>query len=621
MSASYVLGQKSVNSSSNDCFDGTNSSFCNTLPAIYYDPTSQLLFVGDWASYRVMIFNLSTGISNDMPAIYELGQTDFTGTDCPTISASSLCSASGFAYDPVSQELYVADEGYHRVLGFSFSSGITNGMSATSILGQSDYSSSYPNGVVQPNNYGFYYPNAVALDPTNHRLFVADEYNSRIMVFDLDSNNNIISKTASYVLGQLNFNSSHCAPNQYQICWPINLAYDSVDNYLIVGGYYDEIAIYNLSAGITNGMNIAYKLGLPVYNYSPCTATQSVLCSEPDGMYFDNNSDHLFVTDASDNRVMVYDFSSGVSNYMNASYVIGQSNFSLTTCGSGASSLCAPKGVTYDPTNQRLFVDDFTNERIQVYNLAGGISDGMAASYSITGTSNFYGLNYDIQSGTLLAGNFLNSTTDIIYVPPSQSTNISEPSALTGTMDSAFYVNYFYDDYSDQMFGAQTGYNRVMVYNFAIQSPVAPPTNSIALPAQVSGFTNSVAPVNASVTDNSSSTIAQVQLLVDGSLNNTLSVPPFDFNVNTTSLPDGNHTLAIKSKDSKGNTKTTQQTILVNNGDLNNDGTVNLSDLAVMAINWGATSATYSQGSIMGNGQVNISDLAILANNWGWVAP
>jgi DNA-binding beta-propeller fold protein YncE len=620
MSASYVLGQSSLTSSTHNCTINSAKSLCYTLPPIYYDPTSQLLFVGDQVRNRVMIYNLSAGVSNDMPASYELGQTDFSANGCPSTSASSICYPSGFVYDPASQELYAADQGDHRVLGYNFSSGISNGMDATSILGQSDFTGSYPDDVVQPNDYGFDLPNAVALDPVNHRLFVSDNINSRILVFDLDSNNNIVSQTASYVIGQTDFNQLQCALNQYQVCQPLSLTYDTNDNYLIVGGLSDKVMIYNLSNGITNGMDASYVLGQANFDDEACSISQNGLCTEADSVYFDNNSDRLFVTDASDNRVLVYDFSGGVSTDMNASYVIGQNNFASSSCGSGAATLCDPLSVSYDSVNQRLFVDDYTNNRIQVFNLSNGITSGMSASFSITGSNYDRTIDYDNQSSSLLVSDALNQEADILYIPSTQSSNIALTSAETDTVGSVAFAGMLYDDNSNQLFAVDEGNNRVLDYSFTIQSPVTPPTNSVSLPDTVSGYTHSEAPVDTTVTDNSKSSISSVEIFLDSTLVATLNSAPFDYTLTTTSVHDGTHNLSIKSVDTKGNSATTQQTILVNNGDLNNDGSVNISDLSIMAAHWGDTDATYAQGSIIGDGKVNIDDLSVLASNWDWSA-
>ncbi len=54
-------------------------------------------------------------------------------------------------------------------------------------------------------------------------------------------------------------------------------------------------------------------------------------------------------------------------------------------------------------------------------------------------------------------------------------------------------------------------------------------------------------------------------------------------------------------------------------GDANNDGKVNVSDLGILATNYGAlVGATWSTGDFNGDGKVNVSDLGILATNYGY---
>jgi hypothetical protein len=53
-------------------------------------------------------------------------------------------------------------------------------------------------------------------------------------------------------------------------------------------------------------------------------------------------------------------------------------------------------------------------------------------------------------------------------------------------------------------------------------------------------------------------------------------------------------------------------------GDANGDGAVNVSDLSLLAANYGTTSgATWAMGDFTGDGAVNVSDLSLLAANYG----
>jgi len=125
--------------------------------------------------------------------------------------------------------------------------------------------------------------------------------------------------------------------------------------------------------------------------------------------------------------------------------------------------------------------------------------------------------------------------------------------------------------------------------------------------------------LNVAATPVSGNTISQTQLFVDGGSTaaQTITTSPYNFTLNTLGLADGNHTITIKATDNHGNLGAQTITILVTNGDFNNDSKVGISDLAIMAGHWSQqTGATYSIGDINGDGKVTITDLSILANNW-----
>ena len=69
-------------------------------------------------------------------------------------------------------------------------------------------------GVGAATPTGFNNSQGITLDTTNHRMFVADSSNNRVLVFNLDSSNQVIDYTADFVLGQSNFINNSAATTQ-----------------------------------------------------------------------------------------------------------------------------------------------------------------------------------------------------------------------------------------------------------------------------------------------------------------------------------------------------------------------------------------------------------------------
>ncbi|KKM77706.1 hypothetical protein LCGC14_1367340, partial [marine sediment metagenome] len=52
-------------------------------------------------------------------------------------------------------------------------------------------------------------------------------------------------------------------------------------------------------------------------------------------------------------------------------------------------------------------------------------------------------------------------------------------------------------------------------------------------------------------------------------------------------------------------------------GDINGDGAVNITDLGIIATNWGRDGLTREDGDFTGDGTVTVTDLGVVASNWG----
>jgi len=228
----------------------------------------------------------------------------------------------------------------------------------------------------------------VHYDNVNQYLFVSDDQGNRLIVFNL-SGGITDGMLEEHVIGQINFTNTESLTNKSRLSSPNGIFYDDSEKRLFVADYLaNRTLVFNLAGGVTDGMEASYVLGQPDF-----TSTDGVL--NQSGMYWPTNIDYkksgklLFMVDGQQSRVLVFNLSGGISDGMPASYVLGQPNFTTSAGTASQTGLNRPLAVLYDEGNDRLFVAEGSlNNRVMVYDLSGGISDGMPASY-VLGQSDF----------------------------------------------------------------------------------------------------------------------------------------------------------------------------------------------------------------------------------------
>lgn len=173
------------------------------------------LYVADTGNHRVLVW-LTLPESDGQPADLVLGQADGTGTR-PNRGATDLdgdgfieADRSGLFYPSGlavgAGHLFVADSENNRVLGFALSS-LQTGAQADIVLGQEDFSGRSPNlggGHLTPAEGGMANPTALAASGVE--LYVADTENNRVLWYP------DVAQSTATVIGQDN-QVSHRAPN------------------------------------------------------------------------------------------------------------------------------------------------------------------------------------------------------------------------------------------------------------------------------------------------------------------------------------------------------------------------------------------------------------------------
>ena len=273
---------------------------------------------------------------------------------------------------------------------------ITNGSNAVNMIGQFDDNLSDPSPQYDkqqtgfsrandgPNKLGLYYPHSVLVDTSNNRLFVADSDNHRILVYGLDSGNEIIDHIPDYVIGQTNFATGRNNDGADRFDRPYAMAFDNSSGYLFVSDEQNSrVLVFDMNS-LNDGMSADYVLGQQNFT-ADSTGTSDTTMAFPTGLAVDSNNNVLFVADTGNNRVLAFNLGS-LATGMAASNVLGQTGFGTSATGLSDWEFDSPYGLAHS-TNDRLYVADADNNRVLVFDVSS-VNDGMSA-VSVVGQTNF----------------------------------------------------------------------------------------------------------------------------------------------------------------------------------------------------------------------------------------
>ena len=352
--ADFVVGQ--VDFISN--VSGTSDSTFNQTYDIARDPISGKIFVSDIGNHRILRYASLDDFLYTKTAEAVLGQPDFT-TNTFGNSATKFRDVTGIYVDNTGI-LWVTDWRNHRVLRFDNAASLSNGAPADGVLGQTDFTSNSA-GTSQSK---FSFPVDVVVE-SDGTLWLADQGNQRVLRF-----NNAASKpngaNADNVLGKSNFVSIGSNPTQSNIGSSQGL--EIVCNTLYVSdGTNNRILWWDNPQSKANGANADGIFGQSNYSSSSSGTTQNkffgprILTSD-----FKNN---LYVCDAGNHRVVVFNEANGKANNANADLVLGQPNFTSNTPVTTQSGINNPRGIAVLENANRsyLSIGDRGNHRIVVW--------------------------------------------------------------------------------------------------------------------------------------------------------------------------------------------------------------------------------------------------------------
>jgi len=361
---------------------------------------------------------IEDGLKMKINADTVVGQDNFDNT-----APNSADPRSNGLYTPrssiiINNKLFIIDTNNHRILIYN-TIPTTDGVAADVVIGQTDFltATSGTSSTKLKNPSGIY------SDGT--KLFVSDMSNNRILIYNTIPTTNGVA--ADVVIGQTDFLTATSGTSNLKLKNPYGI-YSDGTKLFVTDMSNNRILIYN-TIPTTNGVAADVVIGQTDF-LTATSGTSNLKLKNPYGIYSDGTK--LFVTDMSNNRILIYN-TMPTTNGVAADVVIGQTDFTTATSGTSSTKLKYPSGIYSDGT--KLFITDYSNNRILIYNTIP-TTNGVAADVVIGQTD------------------FLTATSG------TSSTKLKYPSGI----------------YSDgtKLFVSDMSNNRILIYN------AIPTTNGVA---------------------------------------------------------------------------------------------------------------------------------------------
>lgn len=282
-----------------------------------------------------------------------------------------------------------------------------------------------PNGSV--NADGFAQIGSAALDPDNHRLFVSDYGNNRILVFPLNADNSISTTTPNHVLGSCSMTvaGSGAATASTFGGNMANINYDRANQRLFVSdSNHNRVLAFDASpSSMSDCESALFVIGQSDFVSGGSAVTQNGL-SSPDNVDYDPANGRLFVSDQANNRVMAFSVPANATssiNGENALFELGQADFTSNAPLTTQSGMNTTLGISFDPVNSRLFVSDLY--RVMAFNVPAN------ATSSINGENALFELGQADFTGTAYAATqnrFAGGPDDNVYDAANQRLFVSD---------------------------------------------------------------------------------------------------------------------------------------------------------------------------------------------------
>ena len=292
--------------------------------------TPSRLYVGNAnAPHNILVFNNATSANGNL-------------APDRTITSGSFAWPWRIWLDKASDRIYVTDDFTGHLLVFSNASSIN---AATPIQ---DISSTL-----------FTTPSGIWLDSEHDRLYMGDANADAIYVF-----NNISTLNGTVTPDRIIF-GTNTTINFPQFLW-----LDEQTDSLYVTNYSNHSILVFTSASLING------------DIAPSRTITGSTITGPVGIWLDTSSDQLYIADSGAHALLMFNNASTINGAITPERIVYGASSTFVT----------PYGIWLDVATDRIYVADFQNESVDVFNSASTINGNIAPSRIISGANT--GFNY-----------------------------------------------------------------------------------------------------------------------------------------------------------------------------------------------------------------------------------
>jgi hypothetical protein len=418
--ADLVLGQASATSATRP----SPAQNAVTSPTrLAYDSSTNRIYVAEYDGHRVTGWPIpGSGSGASARADVLLGQAAYTADAEGSNNGGVIPTQTRMAYvsgvTMSGNRLYVFDGGNARVLRFTrpASNPVSDQVIGHVVAGSPSFAGSLPNN--SGNRAGLFRSMGMAIDRVRHKLYISELFSNRIVIYDLDGDNQLADHAIDGVIGQASLDGGVAnrtgAPSARSLLTPYNIALDAGGNLWVADAGNNRVLRFPRPVG--DGSDAADKvLGQPDFTSNAINRggrPAANTLSGPWGLSIDT-AGRIWVADTNNHRVLRFTSPVGDGTDV-ADGVVGQAGFTRGAANRGgevaADTLSAPRYALFH--NGALWVADTGNSRVVGYSPVRG--DGTDAAAKVLGQPDL--TTGEGNRGGLVAANTLSDPTSLMFL-------------------------------------------------------------------------------------------------------------------------------------------------------------------------------------------------------------